>query len=171
MEAFNESSIAITGTLIWYYYICQREVWLIAHQLEARQDNPFLELGRFLQEQSYQRERKSIRLENIEIDMVKQQDGELVVAEVKKSSRFQKSATMQLAFYLRILQEYGITASGELRFPKEKKRLAIELTPEILQELQQAEQEIRHIIAQSLPPPEKRIPWCTNCAYQEFCWS
>ncbi|MCD6318594.1 Dna2/Cas4 domain-containing protein, partial [Candidatus Aerophobetes bacterium] len=23
----------ITGTLIWYYYICRREVWLMAHEL------------------------------------------------------------------------------------------------------------------------------------------
>lgn len=23
----------VTGTLIWYYYICKREVWLMFHQI------------------------------------------------------------------------------------------------------------------------------------------
>jgi len=142
----------------------------MAHQLEAYQDNPFLELGRFFQEESYKRERKSIRLENIEIDFIKQQDGELVVAEVKKSSRFEKSATMQLAFYLRLLREYGLTARGELRFPREKKRREVFLTNELLDELERAEKEILRIIALPQPLQEKQIPFCRNCAYREFCW-
>ncbi|NOX36857.1 MAG: CRISPR-associated protein Cas4 [Calditrichaeota bacterium] len=171
MILIDNHKFTVTGTLIWYYYICHREVWLIAHQLEARQDNPFLELGRFLQEQSYQRERKSVRLENVEIDLIKRQDGEIVVAEVKKSSRFEKSAIMQLAFYLKLLQEYGITARGELRFPKEKKRVVVELTPDRLEELQNAEADIRRIIALPKPPLEQWIPMCRNCAYREFCWS
>ncbi len=33
---------SITGTLIWYYYICQREVWLMSRQINSLQDNPFL---------------------------------------------------------------------------------------------------------------------------------
>jgi len=143
----------------------------MAHQLEAYQDNPFLELGRFYQEHTYQRERKSIRLENIELDFIKQQEGELVVAEVKKSSRFRKSAEMQLAFYLRFLLDYGLKARGELRFPREKKRVEIRLNDGILKELEQAEEAIRQIIHQPTPPPEKWITYCRNCAYREFCWS
>ncbi len=166
MEEFT-----ITGTLIWYYYICRREVWLIAHQLEAHQDNPFLELGRFLHEQSYARDRKRIRLENIEIDIIKQEGDQLIVAEVKKSSRFEKSATMQLLFYLRLLKEYGIHATGELRFPKEKKRVEVSLNDAMLRELEAAEAEIRNIIQASKPPPAQKIPMCRNCAYREFCWA
>jgi len=29
----------ITGTLIWYYYICPREVWLMAHELNPNQED------------------------------------------------------------------------------------------------------------------------------------
>lgn len=171
VEEVEQSRLAIYGTLIWYYYICHRQVWLQSRQINPHEDNPFLELGRFLQEQSYRRERKSVRLENVEIDLIKRQDGEIVIAEVKKSSRFEKSATMQLAFYLKLLQEYGITARGELRFPKEKKRVVVELTPERLKELENAEADIRRIIALPKPPPEQWIPMCRNCAYREFCWS
>jgi len=163
--------VEITGTLIWYYFICRREVWLIAHQLEAHQDNPFLELGRFLHEQSYARDRKRIRLENIEIDIVKQEGDQLIVAEVKKSSRFEKSATMQLLFYLRMLKKYGIHAEGELRFPKEKKRVKVSLNDAMLRELEAAEVEIRNIIQTPKPPPAQKIPMCRNCAYREFCWA
>ena len=169
MNALKDFSV--NGTLIWYYYICQREVWLMAHQLEAYQNNPFLELGRFFQEQSYQRERKSIRLENVEIDLINRENGQVVIAEVKKSSRFEKSATMQLAFYLKILQEYGIAAKGELRFPKEKKRVEVVLTQPILKELEAAEKNIRAIVQSPTPPKEQKIPMCRNCAYREFCWS
>ncbi len=167
----QKQDISLTGTLIWYYYICHREVWLMAHQLEAYQDNPFLELGRFFQEHTYQRERKSIRLENIELDFIKREGKELVVAEVKKSSRFQKSAEMQLTFYLRFLRDYGLEARGELRFPREKKRVEIRLNEKILKELEEAEKAIRQIISLPAPPPEKWVTYCRNCAYREFCWS
>jgi len=36
----------VTGTLIWYYYICHREVWLMARRIEPSQENPFIEIGR-----------------------------------------------------------------------------------------------------------------------------
>ncbi len=162
---------AITGTLIWYYFICPREVWLMSRQVTAFQDNPFLEIGRFLQEDSYAREKKNIRLENIELDVIRQEKGKLVIGEVKKSSRFIKSATMQLAFYLERLEKYGIQASGELRFPKERKRITVKLNPTLRQELQEAENRIRDIIRQETPPPVKLVKWCRHCSYREFCYS
>jgi CRISPR-associated exonuclease Cas4 len=48
----------ITGTLIWYYYICPREVWLMAHELNPNQEDSFLEIGRLLREDAYKREKK-----------------------------------------------------------------------------------------------------------------
>ena len=161
----------ITGTLIWYYYICAREVWLISRQIDSYQDNPFLEIGRFLQEDSYAREKKSIRLENIELDVVRKKDGRLIIGEVKKSSRFLQSATMQLAFYLERLEKYGMQASGELLFPKERKRITVKLNPSLRQELQEAKNRIRDIIRQEAPPPVKSLKWCRHCSYREFCYS
>ena len=34
----------ITGTLIWYYFVCKREVWFMAHEITPFQDDPFLEI-------------------------------------------------------------------------------------------------------------------------------
>lgn len=143
----------------------------MSRQINPFEDNPFLELGRFLQEESYAREKKSVRLENIELDVIRRKDGRLVVGEVKKSSRFEKSATMQLAFYLKQLEKYGICVEGELLFPKERKRIAVKLNKEIKWELQQAEEAIQEIVAMESPPPANPIKWCRNCSYREFCFS
>ena len=143
----------------------------MSRQINPFEDNPYLELGRFLQEHSYQREKKSIRLEDMEIDFLKKEDGQVVVGEVKKSSRAEKSATMQLAFYLRFLRDYGIEARGELSFPKEKKRVMVNLNSETLQELEEAERAIEEILSLKKPPPEKWVGFCKNCAYREFCWA
>lgn len=59
--------VSVTGTLIWYYYICPREVWLMSRHLNPSQDDPFIEIGRLISKEAYQRERKEVRVENIVI--------------------------------------------------------------------------------------------------------
>jgi len=160
----------ITGTLIWYYYICPREVWLMSHELNPEQDNPFLEIGRLIHEDSYKREKKEISVGNMKIDLIKKANGETIIGEVKKSSRFEKSARMQLAFYLYRLKEKGINATGELLIPKEKKRISVELTPDVENGLMEVFKKIREIIGEEKPPELAKSKYCSNCAYREFCW-
>lgn len=161
----------ITGTLVWYYYICQREVWLMAHELNPETENPFLELGRLIQEESYSREKKEFSAPGMKIDLLRKRDGQLVVAEIKKSSRFTESATMQLAYYLWRLRDMGTEAKGELLIPKERKRIAVELTEELEDKLEEAILDIQKIVTLETPPPPTRISFCRNCAYCEFCWT
>src|SRR5690606_29371924 len=126
----ENAEIKVSGTLMWYYYICHREVWLMARHVEPESDHANLELGRFLQETAYPRNKKEVMVGHLKFDLVRKKDGQWVIGEVKKSSRYEKSAIMQLALYLYELQELGIKAQGELLFPEEKKRLAVALTPE-----------------------------------------
>lgn len=163
--------VSVTGTLVWYYYVCKRQVWLISHHIQPAQDNPFLELGRFLHETAYTYERKEIKTDYGVFDVVKKEKGNFVVAEVKKSSKFKYSAKMQLCFYLLGLKRMGIQAKGELRFPKERKREIVELTPEIEEELQKAMGDIISIAEQELPPSPTKNHFCRKCAYREFCWA
>ncbi len=161
-----------TGTLLWYYYICPREVWLMARQITPWQENPFIEIGRLISEESYQRDRKEIRLENIVIDLLKTEGKNVVIGEVKKSSRFEKSARMQLAYYLWRLKQLGISATGQLMFPKEKKKkISVILTDEIENELIYAQREIKSIMQMEVPPPLEKKRFCPKCGYREFCWS
>ncbi|MEM4367872.1 MAG: CRISPR-associated protein Cas4 [Candidatus Anstonellales archaeon] len=163
--------MALIPTLIWYYYICPREVWLMSRQLEPVQENPFIEIGRFISEETYKRERKEIHLENMIIDLLKTEGEEVIIGEVKKSSKYEKAARMQLAYYLLRLKRVGILAKGQLLFPKEKKKLNVELTPEIEEELRAAENNIKKLIFMDTPPLPKKLIYCKSCGYQEFCWA
>lgn len=166
-----DKDIHVTGTLVWYYYICQREVWLMARHLGPDQDNPNIDLGRFIGENTYQREKREISLGHIKLDILRKEKGQLVIGEVKKSSKYEKSSMMQLAFYLLELKERGVEAVGELLFPKEKKKLRVELNDELVTEIERAKKDILRIIYQDVPQPPKKSMFCRNCAYAEFCWS
>jgi len=164
-------SFAVNGTLIWYYYICKREVWLMARQLNPDEHDENLEWGRFLHEWRYGREKKELSFNNVKVDIVGERDGKLLVVEVKKSSTFEKSAAMQLLFYLWQLREAGVEASGELRFPEEKRRKLVTLDEDSIRELQTAIKDIRRIVFSPRPPKEEKIRFCGKCAYREFCWA
>lgn len=161
----------IAPTLVWYYYICPREVWLQSRQINPDEHNDLLDHGRLIHEATYDRNKKEIQLDNAKFDLIKRKNGEFIVGEIKKSSKFIKSATMQLAYYLLLLKDRGIDAKGELLIPKEKEKIVVELTPELETELQDALAKIQDILAQDTPPLPVRIKYCPNCAYKEFCWS
>jgi CRISPR-associated exonuclease Cas4 len=167
----NPDDVHVTGTLIWYYYICRRQVWLMSHQINPDEDDPNLDLGRFIHEQSYQRDKKEISLGNIKIDILRKDKNEIIVGEVKKSSKFEKSAKMQLSYYLSELERVGISARGELYFPKEKKKTLVVLTDQLRDELMSAVENILKIVYLDESPEPIKINWCRNCAYSEFCWS
>jgi CRISPR-associated exonuclease Cas4 len=162
--------VKINGTMINYYSICQRSVWYLIHVLEAAQDHPFLEIGRFITQESYTRSKKEVVFENLKIDLVKKENNDVVVAEIKKSSKAKKSAQLQLAYYLYRLKEIGLIAQGELLFPKEKKREKVLLTKELESTLQAVLLDIEEISKREKPPDLKKITYCRNCAYRDFCW-
>jgi len=170
-EPQSNEEFRVSGTLVDCYYICKREMWLMARNIVADQDNPYIELGRFINESTYKRDRKQIHLENVIIDLTRLDDEKLVVGEVKKSSRAKEAARMQLCYYLYVLRDYGIEAEGELLFPKEKKKEKVVLTDETVNQLESAIEEIKKIVLQELPPTAVKISYCTNCGYNEFCWS
>ncbi|WMT53073.1 Dna2/Cas4 domain-containing protein [Ferroplasma acidiphilum] len=61
----------INGTMIWYYFVCKREVWLISHGIESDQEDDNIQIGKLLHEESYRRDDKEIAINNSRIDMVK----------------------------------------------------------------------------------------------------
>ena len=156
--------------MVWYYYICTRQVWLIAHSIEPDQENNFLKLGRHIHEIFYKRNKKEFFIDNqIKIDIIYPKK---VIGEIKKSSKYNlKSAQMQLAFYLYYMKQKGVELEGELHFPEERKKEIIKLTPEVEKELENAITNIKKIIQFDIPPEPIKIPFCTNCAYKDMCWS
>lgn len=161
----------VTGTLIWYYFICKRETWLMIHQIAPDEEDENLEIGRFIHEYRYQRDKKEIEVDSIKIDKLKKRGGQTIVQEVKKSSKFLESSRNQLLYYLYTLKQMGIEAKGELLFPEEKKKEELELTENAIQNIENAIQDIRRIARLPVPPQPEKIPYCRNCAYREYCWA
>lgn len=161
----------VTGTLIWYYYICKREVWLMAHHLIADQDNENLRIGKIIGENTYPRDKKEIDLGNAKIDLIRTENGDLIIGEVKKSSRFVNSASKQLLFYLLQLKEMRINARGELLIPEERKKIEVILDEVSEEEIKSAIDAIETIVRRELPPEPVKNKYCKNCAFSEFCWA
>jgi CRISPR-associated exonuclease Cas4 len=167
----ENQEINVSGTLVWYYYICPREVWLIGHQINPDEDNANVSLGRFIQDYSYPRERKEMLVGHSKMDVFRMGKEGLIIGEVKKSSKYRNSARMQLAFYLSELKQRGIEARGELRFPREKRKEEVVLDEKTDQELDRVRREILRILYLPRPPIPVKINFCKKCAYAEFCWS
>jgi CRISPR-associated exonuclease Cas4 len=166
-----DEEFQVNGTLIWYYYICKRQVWLMAHALNPDPDDENIQQGRNIHEYSYPRDKQELNLGHVKIDLVRSERGQLVIGEIKKSSRFVSSATRQLQYYLWQLEQMGLKAQGELFIPEERKRIEVVLDDEAKKELLRAQEDIEQIVGQPLPPPTQKIQLCKPCAYAEFCWA
>ena len=161
----------IGGTLVWYWHICHRQVWLMARGVEPNPQDEYLALGRLIDQNSYARERHQLSFGDDKFDFM-QADGEsVIVCEVKKSSRAEASARLQLAHYLYDLEKAGIEARGLLMFPTEKKRVEVVLTDGLRAELDAAYASIHDLVEREEPPPAEMGKYCRKCAYAEYCWS
>lgn len=166
-----EGERQVNGTLVWYYMICKREVWLMAHCITADQEDDNMAIGRFIHEHRYQRDKKEISIGDGKVDFIRQGKNGMVVSEVKKSSRFLDSARMQLLYYLQEFKNAGVAAAGEIRIPEEKKVISIVLDEGGEMEIAEVVAGIEAILSENCPPPTQMCKYCKNCAYGELCWS
>ncbi len=168
----NNEEIRIMGVLVWYYYICHRQVWFISRNISSDQENTYLETGRTIHEIFYTNEKKEFIFENIKVDIIKlSEESSVIIGEIKKSSSFIKPAVMQLAFYLHTLKNIIPTLEANLFIPLEKKNIKVQLTPELEKELKECINSIKNIIKNEKPPKFKKIVFCENCAYKFYCFS
>ncbi len=159
------------GTLVWFYKICKREVWLMSKNILPDQMDENIDLGRFIHENSYQRKEKEVLFGNVKFDVVFENEDKLVIGETKKTSKYENASKYQLAYYLFVLKDSGINAEGVLLYPEEKKRTKVILTKELEEELKDIIKEIEEIQEKNIPPELKKINFCKNCGYREYCYS
>lgn len=168
MEEINFEEPKVNGIKINYYYICPRKLWLFDRKITMEDKSEKVLLGSLLHKESYERERqKEVLIDNlIAIDIL---DG-VNVREVKYSNKMEKADRMQILYYLYYLKNLGINKQGIINYPKQKKRVFIQLTEEAEKEIQTVLIEINKILKQEKPPPTIEAPYCKNCAYFEFCY-
>lgn len=161
----------VNGTLIWYYKICKREVWLMSRNIVPDQSDENIDYGRFLHEHTYQRNKKEILFGNVKFDVLLHNKEELVIGETKKSSTYEEASKWQLLYYLKVLDEAGISARGQLLYPEEKKRVDVEWTEETKVQLEEIQREVQKIMDLEYPPKIEKGRFCAKCGYNEYCFA
>jgi len=166
-----ENNMEISGSIIQSYIICPRQTWLISRKISGDQYNEFISIGRLISENTYQTNKKEIKIDSNIIDFIKKDNDSLVIVETKKSSKMIEAAEAQLLFYLYSYKNKFRAVKGEIRIPKEKKIIEIELTDKKEEYIKNLIQEINIVINNESAPVKKRIKVCNTCSYLDFCWS
>lgn len=165
---FDLETFKTQGIKINYYFICKRKLWLFDKGICMEQNNDRVLQGKIIHENSYPRQNtREILIDDIiKVDIMDKD----YVKEIKISSKMSKSDRMQLLYYLFYLKQLGIVKKGTLNYVKEKKIEYVELTEKDEDEIKSALIDISKLIKDSKPPKVKRLPYCTKCAYYEFCF-
>ncbi len=155
------------------YNICPRQAWFMYRNISPDQQNEYLEIGRLIDETSYSRNKKQIYIADInaELDMIERKDGNIVIVEIKKSSKMLNYAILQLKYYLYLLHKKGIFVKGQISVPKEKTKEFVELTNTDIEKIQKILEEMRNILLTEKPPKSIKKRYCSKCAFFELCWS
>lgn len=161
----------ISGSLIQAYIICPRKAWLMSHQICGDQTNDFIAIGRLYSEETYKRDKKEIMIDGNKIDLIREENGTLILIETKKSSKMIKASRAQLLNYLYSFTKKGFEVKGEIRVPKEKKVIEIPFDEKEMNEIEKIREEIQTLIREEKSPEALKISACKNCSYSEFCWS
>jgi len=161
----------VNGTLVWYYNICQREVWLMYRNILPDQHDENIDLGRFIHERTYKRNEKEISFGNVKFDVLLKTKDEITIGETKKSSKYADASKWQLLYYLWLLKNAGVKAKGVLLYPEERKRTEVILDSGNESKLLEMCKKIEKICLSTTPAKAKKIPYCKNCAYKEYCFS
>lgn len=159
---------SITGVMVQYYVTCKRELWFYINQINMNYNNEDITIGKLIHEKAYSRENKEIRADNMVFDFIKSNDN-LIIFEVKKSSRLTTGAKYQLYFYLYQLKSLEKNIKGVLLYPKERKKEEIILDDDIIEEMENIINGILEISYLNQPPNANNKPYCKNCSFYELC--
>lgn len=158
----------IQGVKINYYFVCKRKLWLFSKGITMEQNSDRVMTGKLVHENSYKRKKhKELLIDNLlKLDIL----DDTYIREVKISSKMEKADKMQLYYYLYYLKKLGINKKGMLNYVKERRQEEIELTEEIEKEVEKVILDIVKINKNLKPPKLEKLPYCTKCAYYEFCY-
>lgn len=164
----REPETRITGLMVQYYHVCERELWFMSRGIDIDRETTNIQRGTRVDETSYQDSRSSFMIDNrIQLDVMDSGD----VMEVKVSSTLEEPARMQLLFYLWYLQEiHGVEKDGVLAYPTERKREAVELDGPTTEKVESAIRGILSVVSRESPPELEKKPYCDACLYQDMCW-
>ena len=160
----------VTGTMFYYYFVCQRKLWNFSQHITFESTNENVLLGKLLDQTSYAKEEKQILIdETINVDFIQEWK---VVHEVKKSKAIEEASIWQLKYYLYFMKKRGIEVEkGILDFPKLKQRQEVFLEKGDFEKIETILMEIKSICRSSKTPAVIESKICKKCAYFDYCYS
>ncbi len=177
----------LTATLINYYMICHRKLWLHAHAIRMEHTSDVVYEGKLIGESTYpQRAERYTEVEitcplpfleseeeilaTAKIDFYDPHLG--VVHEVKKSAAKELAHVAQVQFYLYVLRKNNIDAQyGMIEYPKLRLKERVELDEAAEKSLEAQISSAFSIVNQENCPPLLAKSKCRSCSYFDFCWS
>ena len=171
MQTEDLTTAHITGTTINYLHVCPRKLWFFQNHIEMEHTSDLVSMGQLLHEESYSREKRKERSidDLIRIDFV---DKDGILHDVKSGKAMEKAHEMQILYYLYLLKQKGVAnRKGVINYPRQRRTLEVELTPEKEHEVEEAIREVKKISDLPTPPDVEFMKICKSCSYMELCWS
>jgi CRISPR-associated exonuclease Cas4 len=163
----------ITGTMINYFFVCHRELWLFANGINMEHNSDLVYEGKLIHEESYpQRPSKyeEVEMDGIKVDYYNAHNR--VIHEIKKSNKVEKAHEWQLKYYMYVFEQHGIdNIKGMLEYPELRKTSEVVLSDVDREGIAMMRQDIEKIVSQESCPPLVKKGLCKNCSYYEFCYS
>ncbi|WP_320035394.1 CRISPR-associated protein Cas4 [Halarcobacter sp.] len=161
----------INGTLINYYFHCQRQCYLHANRINLEDNSEDVRIGKILHEINEEKSKKGeVSIDNIKIDKLTRD----YLVEIKKSDSDLEAVKWQVLLYLYKLKQKGVERKGKIEFieknRQDKKVHYIELDEVNEKELLDILEKIETLINQDTPPQAKFENKCKKCAYYEYCF-
>lgn len=168
-----DPEMLIGGIKVNYYFHCKTQLWFFSRFVTQEHESELVIIGKILEEIAFKNiKRKNIIIDQtISIDFVKDKE-EIILYDIKKSSKFEKAHYYQMLYYLWYLKNIKSIKNvvGIISYPKEKKKRKVILTEEKEKEILEIVKEINKIIYFSHPPKPKYKKYCRKCSYFELCW-
>ena len=159
----------ITGTMVYYYFICERKLWYFVNAINMEQNSELVSIGKILDETSYKREKHSILIDDtINIDFVR---NGAILHEVKKTKSIEEDRIWQLKYYMYYLEQRGVkNISAKIDFPLLRESKEIVLTQDDRNVLENVIKNINDIINTEKIPKTMNSKICKKCAYYDLCY-
>lgn len=159
----------VTGMMVYYFHVCKRKLWYFSNNLNMEQNSESVAIGKFLDENAYNRETKNILIdEMINIDFLRKWK---IIHEIKKSKSIEEASIWQVKYYMMILKDKGVDVEkGIIDYPLLRKREIVVLTEKDIFYLKKVITEIEEIINSEKIPKLEKLKFCKKCAYYEYCY-
>lgn len=160
----------LTGTLINYYFHCQRQCWLAANKINMEHESEDVQIGAALHKERLEKKAGTeVKIDHIVIDQLT----EKYLIEVKRSDADMEAAKWQLYYYLKVLKDKGMERVGCLEVLEKHgdgKSVSYYKLDELAEkELALLTEKIEALVEEDTPPEPALAHKCERCSYGPYC--